>query len=777
MSGEEGKSYPDSIEMRSELEPTSIFNQVAAVLKREESGTLLKERILENKIGISIAAISYIAVFAFFGITGLLLIILGTWWFLYPYRFIHGEKRHLVPSWVMTTILIPLVVVVFALYGINMAIIFLIVGSSVILFRNQIWAFGTGIISFVRNRHDRDESISAKIGAGISQLRREMDSLSWVQLLAVLFAFSLFLIAPLLSVVAVSFVDPNTGLPSLYHFVNLFTDSNFWPWQYNDVTGEWISYANFRTIIPPTGASDLMIIQGWDFGAVLNSIYSAIIVTIFSVLLGVFLAFVVARYDFPGKKIVRTVLIFPILATPFVGAIGIKTFMGRAGFFNNLFYTTLGIIPFRIELQGLAAIIFVQSLSLFSLVYLNAYSSFMGIDPSLEEQAENLGATGFKLFRSVTLPLAMPGIQAGAILTFILSIEDLGTPIVFYDHPQARKTLAFQVFDSIASQSGEIDPAGPAIGIFLLIFAVIGFLTIRKYASLRSYESGTKGGQWNPRVRKLKVRTVILLYAILIPLLFLALIPQISVIILSLSDQWSTNSILPDVWTLSNFDVLWAFEDVARSIQFTLLYGLIATVFIVLLGTSAAYIVARRDIPGKTAFDLLVTSPIALPGIVIATGYFTLFYNTPIFPQEGPWFLITISYMIRKFPFTVRAAYAGLQSTPVVLEEASLNMGANRNQTFTKITLPLIGVSVLAGSLLSFVYSVSEVSTSLVLGSVGRQQAPMTFWTKEVLEGTGVYGGAESAASLGVLMMAMQMAVITITNKILGTRSSAMTGI
>jgi ABC-type Fe3+ transport system permease subunit len=99
----------------------------------------------------------------------------------------------------------------------------------------------------------------------------------------------------------------------------------------------------------------------------------AIIVTVFSVLIGVFFAFIVARYDFPGKRIIRTVLIFPMLATPFVGAIGIKYFMGRAGFINNLFYTTLHVIPFRIELQGLAAIIFIQSLSFFSLVYLNAY--------------------------------------------------------------------------------------------------------------------------------------------------------------------------------------------------------------------------------------------------------------------------------------------------------------------------------------------------------------------------------------------------------------------
>ncbi|MGD9382224.1 MAG: ABC transporter permease subunit, partial [Candidatus Thorarchaeota archaeon] len=284
-------------------------------------------------------------------------------------------------------------------------------------------------------------------------------------------------------------------------------------------------------------------------------------------------------------------------------------------------------------------------------------------------------------------------------------------------------------------------------------------------------------GQWNPRTRRISRKATLLLYCILIPLLFLALIPQVSVIVLSFAGTWSTDSLLPDVWTLDNYSVLWAYPDVTQSIYLTLIYGAIATVVIVLLGASAAYLIARRDIPGKTALDLLVTSPIALPGIVIATGYFTLFYNTPIFPVGGPAFLIIMSYTVRKFPFTVRAAYAGLMSTPVVLEEASQNMGASRNRTFFKITMPLIGVSVLAGSLLSYVYSVSEVSTSLILGSVGREQAPMTFWTAEILDMTGQYGGANNAACLGVLMMALQMAVITVTTKILGARSSAITGI
>ena len=624
-----------------------------------------------------------------------------------------------------------------------------------------------GVKDFVQNPGER-------FRGGLKKLRRELDTLTSIQLAAVLITFTLFLVLPLISVVIFSFTDPHTGLPSLYHFAQLFQDPNIWPWYYDIGTKTWHFFGDLRTLI----IGQTIVVQGWDLGAIINSIYVAIIVTGFSVLLGVFLAFIVARYEFFGKSVIRTVLIFPLLATPFIGAIGIKSFLGLNGFINNLFYDTLHIFPMQIQIKGLAAIIFVQSLSLFSLVYLNAYSSFMSIDPSLEEQAENLGAKGSRLFRSVTLPLAMPGIQAGSILTFILSIEDLGTPIVFQEDPQAKNTLAFQVFDSFRSGSLGIDPKGPAIGMILLLFALLGFLAIRKYAGVRSYESGTKGGQWNPRTRRLSKRTTLLLYILLIPLLFLALIPQISVIILSFAGIWSTTSPLPDTWTLENYSIFTTYPAVTRSIIFTLVYGAIATVFIVLLGASAAYIIARRDIPGKTSFDLLVTSPIALPGIVIATGYFIMYFRTPFFPLDGPAFLIIMSYTVRKFPFTVRAAYAGLVSTPVVLEEASQNLGASKNQTFVKITLPLIGVSVLAGSLLSFVYSVSEVSTSLILGSLGPEQAPMTFWTKEVLEShSASYSAANSAACLGVLMMAMQMTVITITNKILGARSSAMTGI
>lgn len=603
-----------------------------------------------------------------------------------------------------------------------------------------------------------------RLGGYAKEFSREMDTLSWIQLAAILFVFGLFLIAPLLSVVWGSFVT-ETGV-SLDLITQLFSNAAYVPqWQPQDFN--WIR---------PTGAGYIEV-WGIDLGIILNSVYVAIAVTAISVILGTSFAFIIARYEFPGKGILRTLLLFPMLSTPFIGAMGIKWFLGANGFLNNLAAAGFGLFGFewtRIEFHGLMAIIIVQGFSLFSLVYLNAYSSFMGIDPSLEEQAENLGATGFKLFRSVTLPLAMPGIQAGAILTFILSIEDLGTPIVYAEDLQAQKTLAFQVFDSITAESGDINPLGPAIGMILLVFALSGFLAIRKYASLRAYASASKGGQWNPRTRTLSTRIWILMYLIIIPVLFFALIPQISVILLALS-EYRSSELLPPL-TLDNFAIL-GNGDIRGALIRTIGYAAVATFGIVLLGVSAAYIISRRKIPGRTALDMLVTSPIALPGIVIATGYFTLFYNTPFFPIDGPMFLIVMSFLVRKFPFTVRAAYAGMQQTPVALEEAAQNVGASKNKTFTSIVVPLIGVSVLAGALLSFVYCVSEVSTSLLLGGANYYQAPLTYWINETYAGLPPIYGIGPAAALGVLMMIMQMVVIAVTNAILKTRASAMTGI
>jgi ABC-type Fe3+ transport system permease subunit len=214
----------------------------------------------------------------------------------------------------------------------------------------------------------------------------------------------------------------------------------------------------------------------------------------------------------------------------------------------------------------------------------------------------------------------------------------------------------------------------------------------------------------------------------------------------------------------------------------SLIYSFVACLLITLIGVSAAYIVARKNIPGKDALDLLVTIPIALPGIVIAIGFLLFFSQNPVLSQVlspaipgAAAVLITMSYAVRKMPFTVRSAYAGLQQTHIELEEAAYNLGSGRLRTFAKIVLPLIGVSILAGVMMSFVYCMSEVSTSIVLGDIDQDAASITWKMNQLLYGLAM--GPSLASVLGLILMLLQTVVMASTNTILKARTSALVGL
>jgi len=617
-------------------------------------------------------------------------------------------------------------------------------------------------------------NLNQRLKERLKETRRELDFLTSIQLSSVSIIFTLFMILPLLSVVYTAFYWG--GSFSLGWFKEIFSNPFYWAIRIEGTNT--FPFFKIKTYFRGSffyQAGDTFYIRGIDMGVILNSLFVAAMTTVFSTILGVIAAFIMARYKFLGKTILSTMLIIPLLSTPFVGSIGVLRMIDRNGIINTIFYDMLHIFPYRIVLQGLAAIIFVQTLHFFTLVYLNTYTSLVNIDPSLEEQAENLGAKGWTLFRTVTLPLALPGIQAGAILVFILSVEDVGTPIVFQFSQQARKTLAFQVYSNIFAPTGEIDPIAPTLGTILLVIAILGFLLVRRYVTLRRYAMLSKGGVWNPRIRKLEPLKTVLIYIYLVGLLVVALIPHIGVFLLSIAKEWRTGAIFPTVWGPDNFIYLFTNDEVLRCIINSFTYSSIATAFIVVLAVSAAYVIARKNIPGREILDVIVTMPIAIPGIVIAIGYFTMFLKTPLSPLISPVPLLIMAYTVRRFTFTVRASYAGLLQTHEELEEASLNVGASPTVTFSKIVIPLIAINVLAGGLISFVYAMAEVSTSLILGGVNVKHAPITWEIQNVLYS--LEGGQFVAAALGLLLMIMQAIAIAIVNTVLRQRASVIAGL
>ena len=600
----------------------------------------------------------------------------------------------------------------------------------------------------------------------VDKLRRELDPLTLTQTLISYFMLIGFLILPLSALVIQGF--KYQGGLSMKWFIDILTSPEYISWESKG--GRLFEVRR-----------DVMYIWGFDHGILLNSLMLAITVTVLCSIIGIGVAMVMGRYEFKGKSIFKIILLIPLLATPFVNAYVVgKVFNPQFGLLNYLLYDVLHLLPWRISIDGLVGLMVVQTLTYYPIIYTNVLASLNNIDPSMEEMAENLGSTGFRLFRTVTFPLFLPGLVAGAIITFVFSLEDLGAPIGFIGasaNPLAKNIASYQIYSSFAEAlTGDIAPKTSALALIIMVITVVSYSVVKYYTSRRSYTMISKGGRWNPRVNKPKPLVEGFIILSLTLLFILGAMPQIGTFVLA-STNWATSGTFPTKITGQYFNALFTNKDVVNAITNSLGYSVVAVVIMVIVGSSISYVVAKRDIPTKGILDLLATVPVAVPGVSLAVSYFLFFSTkffrgTPIDPLTDPALLLILAYSIRRLPFTTRSVYAGLQQIDKSLEEASMNLGASRTTTFGRIVLPLIVSNVISGALLSFVYSMAEVSASITLGAFREDRIPITFFISQIVYGTTSVGSVSIGASLCILLMAVQITAIAVSNYVLKQKAS-----
>lgn len=567
---------------------------------------------------------------------------------------------------------------------------------------------------------------------------------------------TIFLLIPVLLILWNAFTPP-IGQPFYANFKRIFTNYEYVRLIKLTQEKPWL-FIN-------EGGTRLLLITGRNYGILLNSMINSVIVTSVATILGIIVAFVLSRYEFPGKRVLRVLALIPLFVTPFVNSYAIKLIFGPTGPISRI---TEALFGFRTQIDGLAGVTLAQIMAFYPIVYLNAYAAFTSIDPSLEEQAENLGAKGFKLFRTVTLPLALPGIAAGSIIVFIFSLEDLGAPIVFSE----RHLMSYAIYQNFINYTGTILPEAAALGFVMLALALVGFLAIKSYVGLRSYAMLSKGGRWKPRSRKLGPAGLAAVYLLLLPLVIFTMLPQLTVTLMALNIiPANAFKIQLGEATLRYFLALFRDPHLFMYVRNTLSYALTAVVFAVTLSIIIAYAVTRTRIRFITGLlDALSTIPLAIPGLVVALGYYyffsTVFRGTSLDPTSGPtvfqaWIVLILAYTIRKLPFVVRSVYAGVQQVHENLEEAAMNLGATRRQTVFGIVLPLIVAYVVSGAIVGFIYISTEVSTSITLGAIRPDQAPMTFYMMDVFLG-GQLEGIQYVAAMGLLLILFQLIAIII---------------
>ena len=463
------------------------------------------------------------------------------------------------------------------------------------------------------------------------------------------------------------------------------------------------------------------------------------------------LALVGHRYNFFGKPLLGVLVLVPMILPPFVGAVGVKQILGVNGAFNAMLIDW-GLMSASLPYDWLAngrftGIVLMNALHLYPILYMNIAAALSNLDPAMEQAAENLGCPPWKRFVRITLPLAMPGVFAGASIVFIWAFTELGVPLVF----DFARVAPVQIFDGLKGLDKNPIPYAltailliVAAGVFALSKGVMGRSPLGTAPRPKGRSSALETKGWKSAACSLFFLTVFLI----------ASVPHLGVVLLSVAGRWY-GTVLPDEFTLRHYTEALGNGLVVPSIQNSLMYAGCATWIALMIGLGVAWVVVRSDLKFRNLLDAVVMLPLAVPGLVMAFGYLALSQEGKAFhflvgAGESPFLLIVVAYAFRRLPYIVRAAVAGLQQSNPALEEAAMSLGATPLRTLRRVALPLIGANLTAGAILAFAFAMLEVSDSLILAQQA-QHYPITKAIYTLLSTLG--NGTELAAALGVWAM------------------------
>jgi iron(III) transport system permease protein len=501
------------------------------------------------------------------------------------------------------------------------------------------------------------------------------------------------------------------------------------------------------------GTSNFTLVNFYDFvrtelfmRSLWNSFYVSAMSVVWASVFALPLAYLTTRFVFRGAMLVQTLGFLPLIMPPFVGAVAMQLFFGRNGSINLLLDEWFG---FKIGfMEGLNGVIFVQSVHYFPFILINLSAALRNIDRAMEEAAQNLGSSGFRLFRRIVFPLALPGYLAGASLVFVKVFDDLATPLLL----NVKDMLAPQAYLRVTS-IGIADPMGYVISVVLIVASVIAMWLSALALKGRDYATTQRGGGGLAR-RVMTPWEAVLGYGVVILILALVLAPHLGLLLLSFATIWSFSP-LPDAFTTAHYARV--FGESSVYIKNTLIYATLAGGIDIVLGVAIAYLVLRTKLVGREWLDWAASAALAIPGVVLGIGYLRTFYGITLpdgTPLASLWITIVLALAIRRLPYALRACYAALQQISVSLEEAAENLGATKARTVRRVVVPLMAGGILAGFVTSFSTAAVELSATLMLVQ-SNSDAPLAFGLYVFMQSAAGRGPGAALGVVAVLLVAL----------------------
>jgi iron(III) transport system permease protein len=517
------------------------------------------------------------------------------------------------------------------------------------------------------------------------------------------------------------------GLFLLYPLLQVFAAS------FLDRTGTHLTLANYVRVLS----------SSFYLGSVANTFVIGIAATVVTIALGVPLAFCLARLPIPAKSALLALAALPLVLPSFVAAYALVLLLGRAGIVTQ-WLRGIG-IPFT-SIYGLTGVTVVFALTLFPFVVFPTLAAFKAVDISVEEAGQNLGASRWRTFWTVTMPIVMPAILAGGLLVFIEAIESFGVPFVLAED---KPVLAVEAYKLFVGETGGNPASAGVLGVLLIVCTAAALLVQRYYLGRRRFSTAARRAPpelivapWLRRLAAGYCWGVVLV----------ALVPFFAVIVISFLEF--RGPVLHPNFSLNNFREL--LNQSSRPLINTLTLSTAAALLAALIGVPIGFAVTRFRSRISGLLDVIAMTPFAVAGTVLAIGL-VISFNSGWLVLTGGWLILVLAWAVRKIPFNVRAAGAILHQIDPSLEEASVNLGVSPLMTFLRLTVPLMIGGVIGGMVLTWVTVASELSSTVVLYS--GPWATMTVVMFQALESTGA-GIASAAATVLIVFTVLPVALV-----------------
>lgn len=432
-----------------------------------------------------------------------------------------------------------------------------------------------------------------------------------------------------------------------------------------------------------------------------HSLLVSTLVTIFATALGVPLAYIGTRFNLYFKRVIYVMIVLSMLSPPFIGAYAWITLLGRSGIITKAL-ESIGIMVG--DIYGLKGIVLVFTLKLYPMVYLYVSGALSSIDSSLEEASENLGVSGIKRIMKVTFPVITPTILSSALMVFMTALADFGTPRLI---GEGYTTLPVIIYKEFLNEVGTDTGFASALSVIIIVIALLVLIVQKGYVDKKSYNMTSLRP---PAVVELPVVKKILATLAVFSVSFLSILPQITVTVQSFLK--TKGPLFVKGFSLESYEAV--ANKLADCITNTFLYAFIALAIIIILSLLEAYLIVRRKSVRSNLIDMLLMFPYVIPGAVLGICL-TVAFNQPPILMTGTMWIIILSFVIRKLPYTMRSSVGILYQIDNSVEEASISLGVPPMKTFFKTTVHLMMPGLISGAVLSLVSMINTLSANLIL--------------------------------------------------------------